>query len=181
MSEHRPEDVSTGTLQDHYQVWRWRLELESSRRFVELWKKIGASNLGDSEKLILVDVAWALASFERGYDLLIADIARAERARNQGVPAVMDVLTGPYKDSLDYLIAASLWMDLGDVLVWYRAIVDRLGHLIGSARKGRVLVTESEIRHQLNVLNGRKLPELSSKSVRLTPPLLEPARDTDFR
>jgi hypothetical protein len=166
MSEQRPESVSTETLQDHYQVWRWRLELESSQRFVELWKEIGASNLGDIEKLVLVDVAWALASFERGYDLLIADIARAERARNHGVPAVMARLTGPYEDSLDYLIAASLWMDLGDVLVWYRAIADRLGHLKGSARQGRVLVTESEIRYQLDVLDGRMLPELSSERVR---------------
>jgi hypothetical protein len=167
MSEQRPERVSMETLQDHYQVWRWRLELESSQRFVELWKEIGASNLGDGEKLILVDVAWALASFERGYDLLSADLLRAERARNQGVPAVMATLTGPYEDSLDYLIAASLWMDLGDILVWYRAIADRLAHLKGSARQARVLVKESEIRHQLDVLDRRRLPELSSERIRV--------------
>jgi hypothetical protein len=67
--------------------------------------------------------------FIRAYDGLLEDIVRAERARNVGVPAVMKVFTGPYPDSLDYMIAMSLWMDLGDVLVAYRTIMDRLGHL----------------------------------------------------
>ncbi len=166
MSEQRPETVSIETLQDHYQVWRWRLELESSQRFVELWKEIAASYLRGGEKSALVSVAWALASLERAYDILVADMVRAERVQNVGAPAVMVHLTGPYENSLGYLLAASLWMDLGEMVVWYRAIADRLGHLKGSARQGRVSVTEADISQQLDVLDARTLPALSNKPLR---------------
>jgi hypothetical protein len=86
MSEQRPESVSTEALQDHYQIWRWRLELDSSRRFVGLWQETNESQLDNDAKLAVVDVAWALASFERAYDVLVADLLRAERVQNIGAP-----------------------------------------------------------------------------------------------
>jgi hypothetical protein len=92
--------VSTETLREHYGIWRWRIERDSSNRLVQLWVKIGASNLDNDTKVDLVNVAWALASFERAYDVLVADMGRAEHAHNVGVPAVMSFLTGPYEGSL---------------------------------------------------------------------------------
>lgn len=50
--------------------------------------------------------------FERAFDVLMADMERAERSRSQGVPDVMAKLTGPYAESLDYLIAMGSWLDL---------------------------------------------------------------------
>jgi hypothetical protein len=133
------EMVSLATVRDHYGVWRWRIERDSSNRLVEAWAKIGASALPDDTTVRLANVAWAVAVFERAYDVLLADIVRAEQARNVGVPAVMALLTGPYQDSLDYLLGMSLWMDLGDVLVAYRTIAERLKRL---KRLGETELTE---------------------------------------
>jgi hypothetical protein len=62
MSESR---LSFETLREHYGIWRWRIERDSSNRLVELWAKIGASSLDNDTKVGLANVAWALASFER--------------------------------------------------------------------------------------------------------------------
>ena len=113
-----------------------------------------------------MNVAWALASFERSYDVLVEDIVRAETARNVRVPAVMKVLTGPHPDSLDYLIGMSLWMDLGDVLVAYRTIMDRFGHLRTTARGKSPALPKADVDRELTTLEARRLPELSSDSMR---------------
>ena len=113
-----------------------------------------------------MNVAWALAPSERSYDVLVEDIVRAETAGNVGVPAVMNVLTGPHPDLLDYLIGMSLRMDLGDVLVAYRTIMDRFGHLRTTARgKGPAWPKADEDR-ELATLEARRLPELSTDSMR---------------
>jgi hypothetical protein len=85
--------VSFETTREYYGIWRWKIERQSSNRLVKLWTQIGSSGLDDAAKVSLVNVAWALASFERSYDVLVEDIVQAERARNVGVPAVMKVLT----------------------------------------------------------------------------------------
>jgi hypothetical protein len=160
------ETVSTQTLREHYGFWRWRLERESSNHFVKLWAEIGSSNLDHAAKVSLTNVAWALASFERSYDILREDIVRAETARNEGVPDVMAILSGPYQDSLDYLIVTSLWMDLGDVLVAYRTIMDRFGHVKNPARGTNPAWAGSDVKRELAILEARRLPELSTDSMR---------------
>jgi hypothetical protein len=137
MSESR---VSFETLREHYGIWRWRIERDSSNRFVQLWAKIAASSLDNDTKVSVANVALAWPSFERAYDVLVADIGRAERAHNVGVPAIMSFLTGPYEGSLDYLLGTSLWMDLRDVLISYRTIVERFGYLKRPARRRRLPV-----------------------------------------
>jgi hypothetical protein len=89
------EMVSTQTLREHYGFWRWQVERASSSRLVGLWAKIGSASLDHAAKVSLANVAWALASFERSYDILGEDIVRAERARNEGVPTPIAVLSGP--------------------------------------------------------------------------------------
>ncbi|HEU4422393.1 MAG TPA: hypothetical protein VFR67_07610, partial [Pilimelia sp.] len=113
------EMVSFQTTREYYGIWRWKIERESSNRLVALWAAIGASKLDDDTKVRLANVAWALASFERAYDVLREDMVRAETARSAGVPPAMKFLTGPYENSLDYLLGMSLWMDLADVLIAY--------------------------------------------------------------
>jgi hypothetical protein len=162
MSEPR---VSFETLREHYGIWRWRIERDSSNRLVKLWVKIGASSLDDDTKVGLANVAWAVASFERAYDVLVADIGRAERAHNIGVPPVMKFLTGPYEGSLDYLLGMSLWMDLGDVLISYRTIVERFGHLRRPARRQRLPMAVTEVDRQIGILEERELPELSGEPI----------------
>ena len=118
--------VSFTTLQEHYGIWRWRIERDSSNQLVKLWSDIGASGLQDDAKVRLANVAWALGAFERAYDVLLADIVSAEKAHNEGVPPLLAYVTGPYENSLDYLLGMGLWMDLGDVLVAYRTIAKRM-------------------------------------------------------
>jgi hypothetical protein len=101
------EMASFETAREHYGIWRWKIERDSSNRLVRLWAEIDGSSLDNDTKIALANVGWALASFERAYDVMLEDIVRAERARNQGVPAVMKILTGPYEDSLDYLLGMS--------------------------------------------------------------------------
>jgi hypothetical protein len=158
--------VSFQTLQEHYGVWRWQIERPSSNRLVKLWVEIGSSSLDDDAKVSLWNVAWALASFERSYDILVEDIVRAERARNVGVPPAMKVLTGPYQDSLDYLLGMSLWMDLGDVLVAYRTIMDRFGLLKTPARRKSPAWSVADVDRERATLEARRLPELSTDSMR---------------
>jgi hypothetical protein len=159
------ETVSLQTAREHYGIWRWKIERDSSNRLGKLWAEIGASSLDDDTKIGLGNVAWALASFERAYEVLLEDIIRAERARNIGVPPAMKVLTGPYEDSLDYLIGMSLWMDLADVLVSYRTIVKRFGHLRRPPRLKRISTDVAEIEREIGILEARGLPELSTKPV----------------
>jgi hypothetical protein len=92
---------------------------------------------------------------------------QAETARNDGVPAAMTILSGPYQDSLDYLIGMSLWMDLGDVLVAYRTIMDRFGHLRTPARRQSPPWPKTDVDRELATLESRRLPELSSDSMRV--------------
>jgi hypothetical protein len=75
-------------------------------------------------------------------------------------------LTGPYAISLDHLLATSLWMDLSDVLVWYRTIAERLGHLKRPARRGLIAVPEPDVQALVSQLNAELLPLLSSEPVR---------------
>lgn len=114
----------------------------------------------------LGNVAWAVASFERAYAVLLEDIARAERARNVGVPAVMAFLSGPYKGSVEYLLGTSLWMDIADVLVCYRTIADRAKLLKGLPRRHRSPLSQLEIEQELVLLESRTLPELGHEAVR---------------
>jgi hypothetical protein len=158
--------VSFQTTREYYGVWRWKIERQSSNRLVKLWAEIGSSSLDDAAKVSLVNVAWALASFERSYDVLVEDIVRGERARNVGVPAMMQVLTGPYPDSLDYLIGMSLWMDLDDVLVAYRTIMDRFRLLKTPARRQSPPWPKADVDRELAILETRRLPELSADSMR---------------
>jgi hypothetical protein len=159
------EAVSFQTTRVHYGIWRWKLERESSNRLVKLWMEIEASGLDNDAKVELANVAWALASFERAYDVLVEDIVRAERAKNVGVPPVMKLLTGPYEDSLEYLLGMSLWMDLGDVLVAYRTIAERFGHLRRPARRKRIPIVVADIEREIGILKARTLPELSPEPV----------------
>jgi hypothetical protein len=130
-----------------------------------LWAEISASSLDDDTKVELVNVAWALAAFEKAYNVLFEDIMRAERARNVGVPPMMKFLTGPYEDSLDYLVGMSLWMDLADVFVSYRTIVERFGHLRRPARGKRIPMVVADIEREIETLEARRLPELSTAPV----------------
>jgi hypothetical protein len=161
------ETVSLATVRDHYGVWRWRIERDSSNRLVKAWAKINAFRLADNTKVRLANVAWAVAAFERAYDMLLADIVRAEQARNVGVPAAMAHLTGPYEHSLDYLLGMSLWMDLGDVLVAYRTIAKRLKRL----KEGRIVRrsatrwSDADVDREVRILQDRRLPDLSNEPV----------------
>jgi hypothetical protein len=161
------ETVSFETVMEHYGIGRWRIERDSSNRLVKLWADVDASGLPNDAKVRLANVAWALAAFERAYDVLLADIVRAERARNEGVPPVMWALTGAYEDSLDYLLGMGLWMDLGDVLVAYRTIVKRLERLGQRpiVRRSSTPWTADDIDREVRTLMGRTLPELSSQPV----------------
>lgn len=163
-----PEDtresmVSFETVRQHYGIWRWKLERESSNRLVRLWTTVSRAAISPLTKFELMNVAWALASFERAYDILLEDAYRAERARRDGVPLIMHTLSGPYEQSLDYLLGMSLWMDLGEVLTSYRTIVDRFSHLRRSARRGRLSVPVTDINRELDILEARTLPALSSE------------------
>lgn len=160
------ETVSLATVRDHYGVWRWRIERDSSNRLVKAWTEIDASGLADDTKVRLANVAWAVAAFERTYDVLLADMVRAEQARNVGVPAVMAHLTGPYEHSLDYLLGMSLWMDLGDVLVAYRTIAERLKRLKRLGDRGiATLWSAADVDREVRILQDRTLPDLSSEPV----------------
>ncbi len=157
------ETVSLQTVREHYGIWRWKIERESSNKIVKIWAEIAASSIDNGTKTELANVAWALASFEKAYDVLVEDIVRAEGARNTGVPPVMKFFTGPYEDSLDYLIGMSLWMDLADVLVSYRTIVERFGHLKRPARRKKIPMIVTDIEREIQTLEARRLPELSTK------------------
>jgi hypothetical protein len=156
--------VSFKTVMEHYGIWRWRIELEPSNRLVEAWSAINASALADETKVKLTDVAWAAAAFERAYHVLLADIVRAEKARKEGVPALMWFVTGKYKDQLYYLLTMSLWMDLADVFVAYRTIPARLKQIKRHGKR-RAPWTEADIRRELDAFEARTLPELSQEPV----------------
>jgi hypothetical protein len=159
------EMVSSQTVREHYGIWRWKIERESSNKLVKVWAEIAASSIDNGTKTELANVAWALASFEKAYDVLVEDIVRAERAKNIGVPPMMKFLTGPYEDSLEYLLGMSLWMDLADVLVSYRTITERFGHLKRPARRNKIPMAVTDIEREIQTLEARRLPELSTKPV----------------
>lgn len=161
------ETVSLATVRDHYGVWRWRIERDSSNRLVKAWAEIDASGLANDTTVRLANVVWAVAAFERTYDVLLADIMRAEQARNVGVPPVMAHVTGPYEHSLDYLLGMSLWMDLGDVLVAYRTIAERLKRLKERriVRRSATPWSADDVDREVQMLQDRRLPDLSSEPV----------------
>jgi hypothetical protein len=161
------EGVPLETVRDHYELWRWRLERETSMRLVDAWVRVGASSLHAGTKERLMHVAWALASFERAFTVLDEDAHRAQVIRkNQEAPAPMAVLSGPYAQSLDYLLTMGLWMDLGEVLIAYRTICDRFGHLREPVRKSRLGVSARDLEDEITTLEDRRLPSLSGTSIR---------------
>ena len=126
--------VSFQTTREFCGVWRWKIERQSSNRLVKLWAEIGSSSLDDAAKVSLVNVAWALASFQRSYDVFGRGHCSSRNGAQRTRAGRDEGTHRPTPDSLDYLIGMSLWMDLGDVLVAYRTIMDRFGHLRTTAR-----------------------------------------------
>jgi hypothetical protein len=59
----------------------------------------------------------------------------------------------------------SLWMDLADVLVSYRTIVERFGHLRRAPRRKRISIDVFDIDREIGILRSRALPELSAERV----------------
>jgi hypothetical protein len=157
--------VSVATLAEHYGQYRWTLERDSARRFAGLWAQISASSLQDRDKKTLTNVIWALASLERAFQVLESDAKRAEKVINEGAPAVMTFLSGPYVGSLQYLLATGLWMDLGEVLAAYRTLQDRFGHLRRLVRRAGPL-TEQDFHAEKAALEARRLPELGTQPIR---------------
>ncbi len=156
--------VSLQTMRGYHGIWRWNIERDSATRLVKAWSAISASEMPDSRKVRLANVAWAAGAFDRAYCVLLDDIVRAERAKNVGVPAAMKFLSGPYEHSVDYLLGMGLWMDLGDVLVAYRTIAGRLARL---KRHGGRNWSADEIEREVRVLQGRTLTQLGPKPVTL--------------
>ncbi|NMO57307.1 hypothetical protein HH310_39810 [Actinoplanes sp. TBRC 11911] len=139
------ERVSIAAAFQQYGFYRWKIERDPARRFEKYWAKVGACSRSDRTKVRLTEVLWALASFERSHEIMENNAIRVEDARNEGVPVMMALLSGSFgADSLDYHLALSLWMDLADVLGWYRSIRDRLG-LKGSARANEIPLSVAEI------------------------------------
>jgi hypothetical protein len=135
-------------------------------RLHRTWATVEAAQLHPETKSQLMNIAWSLASFERAYNVLDEDARRAEQARAVGVPAIMAMATGPYKESLEYLLTTSLWMDLGDILAAYRTIMDRLGNLKRSIRRHPGPLTQVELDRQSALLEARRLPSLSDEPLR---------------
>jgi hypothetical protein len=159
--------VSVSILKLHHGYYRWAIERESAYRFVRLWSRLGSSKLIETDKITLTNVLWATAAMERSYRTLEINVDRAAMARDEGVPPVMALMSGPYgRQSLDYALGQSLWLDLADVLVWYRAVVDRLRHLRAAVRKGRITLSVPELEQELSTANARVISEFGGKRVR---------------
>ena len=52
------------------------------------------------------------------------------------------------------------------MLVWYRAFVDRLGHVRTAVRKGRITLSLPELEQELSTANARVIIEFGSERVR---------------
>lgn len=154
------ETVTFEATRRHHAVWQWRVELESSQRFVGTWSKIAASSLDTSTQVRLANVAWGLAGFERSYDLLAENFHRADQARRDGMPAIMAFLSGPHERSLEYLLGASLWLDLGEVIAHFRTVADRFSYLKGPARRDHLPADLAAVEVELLWLKSRALPAL---------------------
>lgn len=159
------ETVSFDTVRHHYGIWHWRIEREASQRFIATWSKIAASTLEEDAQLRLSNVAWALAGFERAYDLLAENFHRLEQARLDGVPPIMQVLSGPYGTSLESLLVASLWIDLAEVVTHFRTVVDRFGYLRRPARGNQLPADVSAVDAELIWLKSLSLPALAALPV----------------
>ncbi|MEU4553501.1 hypothetical protein [Micromonospora violae] len=151
------ENVSFETAFEHYSVYRWKIERGPAQRLVEVWSKVANSELHPDVKIVLTDVAWALAAFERAHETLEFNALRVEKFKSNGAPAVMTLLSGPYRGSLDYNLTISLWMDIADVFVWYRTICERLGKLKTCIRKAALPLIMSELESQINTLKRRRI------------------------
>ena len=74
------ETVSLQTVREHYGIWRWKIERESSNKIVKIWAEIAASSIDNGTKTELANVAWALVfcknvsfslrAFDAGEDLV---------------------------------------------------------------------------------------------------------------
>ena len=156
------ETVSLATARRHHGLWQWRIERDSSQRFVSTWSRIAASDLEDVAKVRLTNVVWALAGFERSYDRLDENFYRLEQARLKGVPPVMEFLSGPFAASLESSLGASLWIDLGEVVTHFRVVVDRFGHLRRPARRKQLPASVSAVEAEVAWLKSLSLPALSA-------------------
>lgn len=78
----------------------------------------------------------------------------------------MQFMSGGYGvASLHSSFAISLWLDLSNVLVWYRTVVDRLGHLKRAARNRRVSVEVVRIENEETVLRARTIHEFGGTAI----------------
>lgn len=159
------DTVTFDTARHHYGIWHWRIEREASQRFVATWSKIAASPLAADAQVRLSNVAWALAGFERAYDLLAENFYRLEQARREGVPPIMQFLSRPYGTSLESLLVASLWIDLAEVVTHFRTVVDRFGHLKRPARGNQLPADVSAVDAELIWLKSLSLPALAALPV----------------
>jgi hypothetical protein len=160
-----PTTSASTKARRYHAVWQWRLELESSQRFVQTWSALSASSLQPTVQVRLANVAWALAGLERSYDLLMEAFHRADQARTEGVPPVMAFLSGPYENSLEYLLGASLWLSLGEVIAHFRTVVERFSHLKGPARRGLLPVDVATVDAEIAWLRSLTLPALATSPV----------------
>jgi hypothetical protein len=76
--------ISVETLFDHFGMYRWKIQRESSMRFVDPWSQVSHSQCDDPTKIRLVNVLWALMSFERAYDTLHVNAEWMEKANREG-------------------------------------------------------------------------------------------------
>jgi hypothetical protein len=139
--------------------------VESFQRFADTWTKIAASSLVPDVQVRFANVAWALAGFERSYDLLTENFHRTEEAMRNGVPPVMAFLSGPHEESLQLLLGASLWLDLGEVIAHYRTVADRFAHLKGATRRGLIPAEAATVEGELHWLRSQSLPALANAPV----------------
>jgi hypothetical protein len=151
------ERVSFETTFEQYCIYRWKIEREPAQRLVELWGKVGHAEVHPDVKVVLTDVIWALAAFERAHEILEFNALRVEKFKRDGVPAILAFLSGPHSGSLDYNLAISLWMDIADVFVWYRTICERLGKLKTPIRKAVLALPASEVESQITALRRRRI------------------------
>lgn len=60
------ETVSFQTAREHYGIWRWRIERESSNRLAKLWAEIGASSLDNGTQVELANGRLGLGIIREG-------------------------------------------------------------------------------------------------------------------
>ncbi len=157
--------VSVSTLKLHHGYYRWAIERESASRSVRLWSRLGSSKLIETDKITLRNVLWAIAAMERSYRTLEINVDR--RLWHVMKACHLSWLSCPGHTVVSRWtsLGQSLWLDLADVLVWYRAVVDRLGHVrCGSQRADTPFAART--RAELSTANTRVISEFGGKRVR---------------